>query len=117
MNYSKILTIKDVEEDEQADNDNYILIITEGLITLISRNQLQHSFFLSDVESPVFALHERDDKHPISWGAFLLQNTATACRADDAQYLVNEEREVSFVSPNQKNEDKHVLNSEGKYEK
>ncbi|OJG86723.1 hypothetical protein RV15_GL002321 [Enterococcus silesiacus] len=40
MNYSKILTIKDVEEDEQANNDNYILIITEGLITLISRNQL-----------------------------------------------------------------------------
>lgn len=62
MNYSKILTIKDVENDEQTDNDNYILIINKGLITLISRNQLQHSFFLSDVESPVFALHERDDK-------------------------------------------------------
>ncbi|OJG74153.1 hypothetical protein RV12_GL002791 [Enterococcus quebecensis] len=35
MNYSKILTIKDVDDYEQANNNNYILIITEGLITLI----------------------------------------------------------------------------------
>ena len=38
--------------------------------------------FLSEVESPVFALHERDDKHPISWDAFLLQDTAIVTRAE-----------------------------------
>lgn len=75
MNYLKILTIKDVEDDEQADNDNYILIITEGLITLITRNQLQHSFFLSEVESPVFALHERDDRTSHIRGMFFYCKT------------------------------------------
>lgn len=75
MNYSKILTIKDVENDEQTDNDNYILIINKGLITLISRNQLLPSFFLSDVESPVFALHERDDKTSHIRGMFFCCKT------------------------------------------